>query len=72
MTASVDGQFTTLLYARSQCPGMDGNDLACSDPAVVPASISVPMTKGQTIYVIVDGRGGQPEEGQFTLTLDLQ
>lgn len=71
MTATLEGNFSVLLYARADCPGMNNVDLGCSMGAS-PAVISLPLNQGDTVYLFVDGRGGQPEEGPFTLTLALQ
>jgi cysteine-rich repeat protein len=71
LTATLDGQFGTKLYARAACPGMEGMNLACS-PSQTPAIMTLPVTAGKTIWVIVDGYGGNAQEGAFTLTLDLQ
>jgi cysteine-rich repeat protein len=70
MAATLDGQFATLLYSRSQCPGDDGDDIECSTwPGS--ATITMNVTAGDSFYLFVDGYGGQPEEGLFTLTLEL-
>ncbi len=71
ITATLEGNFSVLLYARAACPGMNNVDLGCSMGAS-PAVISLPVNQGDTVYLFVDGRGGQPEEGPFTLSLALQ
>jgi cysteine-rich repeat protein len=70
VVATLTGNFTTHLYARSACPGNTASNLACSQTHG-PATISLQVMAGDSFYLIVDGYGGQPEEGMFTLTLDL-
>ncbi|MCC6555164.1 MAG: hypothetical protein IT372_19540 [Polyangiaceae bacterium] len=70
MTATLDGPFSTLLYARSSCPGTNGDNLQCS-PTHSPAVLTMPVTADTPFYLFVDGYGVQPEEGPFTLTLEL-
>jgi cysteine-rich repeat protein len=71
VTATLTGNFSTHLYARSQCPGNASSNLACSQTHG-PATIDVPVMAGDSFYLVVDGFGGQPEEGAFTLTLELK
>jgi len=72
LTATVTANgFNELVYARSSCPGINGQDIACSMGAV-PATISFPVQAGQVVYVFVDGYGGAGQQGPFTLTLELQ
>lgn len=71
LTATLTGNFSVLLYARAECPGMNNMDLACSGMSM-PASISIPVQKNKTVFLFVDGRGPQASEGPFTLTLALQ
>ena len=70
LTATVQASFAALVYARSGCPGGNQN-LDCSQ-GQMPASISFMVQGGQVVHVFVDGYGGNPEEGPFTLTLELQ
>ncbi len=70
LTATLDGNFATHLYARDACPG-NNNNLACS-MTHMPATITLPVKAGTPVFLFVDGYGGQPEEGPFTLTLGLQ
>jgi hypothetical protein len=69
LTATLDGNYATLLYVRDACPGGNTN-LACDSQS--PAVISMAVTMGTAYYLFVDGFGGSPEEGPFTLTLALQ
>jgi cysteine-rich repeat protein len=72
LTATVNANiFAELVYARTACPGMNGQDIACSGGAV-PATISFAVQAGQVVYVFVDGYGGVGQQGPFTLTLQLQ
>lgn len=68
--ATLDGNFETHLYARSACPGNTASNLECSQTHG-PATISRDVQAGDSFYLIVDGFGGQAEEGTFTLTLEL-
>jgi cysteine-rich repeat protein len=70
VVATLEGQFATLLYARSACPGNNGSEIAC-DSTPGAATITVDVTAGDPFYLFVDGFGGQAEEGPFTLTLEL-
>jgi hypothetical protein len=69
LTATLDGSFATLLYVRDACPG-GNNNLECDNQN--PAVITMAVTMGTAYYLFVDGFGGSPEEGPFTLTLELQ
>jgi len=71
LTATVTGNFAQLVYARIACPGMNGQNIACS-MGVMPATISFMVQAGQVVYVTVDGFGPGPQNGPFTLTLQLQ
>jgi hypothetical protein len=69
LTATLAGSFLAVLYARDECPG-GGSDLACGmthDPAVITLNVQA----NQSIFLFVDGFGGQAAEGSFTLTLEL-
>jgi cysteine-rich repeat protein len=70
MVATMDGMFSTHLYTRAECPGMNNNDIECST-VHMPATITQQVTAGQAFYLFVDGYGLQAEEGPFTLTLQL-
>ena len=70
LTATLEGMFDTLLYARSACPGNQAANLACGITHG-PATLIMQVTAGEPFFLFVDGFGPQPEEGEFTLTLDL-
>jgi len=71
MTATVTANgFAALVYARTACPGTEGQNIACSMGAM-PATITFPVQGGQVVYVFVDGYGGGAQNGPFTLTLQL-
>lgn len=72
LTATLDGNFSTLLYARNECPGKDGQNLQCSQQGQMPSTISMAVQSGKTVYVFVDGYGQNKQEGPFTLTLELK
>jgi cysteine-rich repeat protein len=66
--ATLSGEFDPLVYARAACPGSEEVNLAC---ASFPAIIEMNVLAQVPFYLFVDGRGGAPEEGQFTLQLEL-
>jgi cysteine-rich repeat protein len=66
--ATLSGPFETLIYARLDCPGTEGVNLQCAaDPAIIQGDVTAQMP----FYVFVDGSGSRPEEGEFTLQLEL-
>jgi len=58
-------QYSEILWVRSDCPG--GQELSCNDSR--PATLSMPMNRGDTIILGVDGNGGQ--EGEFSLEMEI-
>jgi cysteine-rich repeat protein len=70
LTATLNGSFQTLLYARSACPGTANETIACS-AMTTPATITMQVTAGKSYFVFVDGYGLAAEEGPFTLMLEL-
>ena len=70
MTATLEGLFDTLLYTRSACPGNQASNLECGFMHG-PATLIMQVTAGEPFFLFVDGYGPMPEEGAFTLTLEL-
>ena len=58
-------QYSEILWVRFDCPG--GQELSCNDSR--PATLSMPMNRGDTIILGVDGNGGQ--EGEFSLEMEI-
>jgi hypothetical protein len=48
---------------------MNNANIACNHG---PPTMSFMVQAGKVVYVFVDGYGGAPQEGMFTLTLKLQ
>jgi len=75
-TAPADGEFVfdtlgsafnTVLYVLDG-PACNGNEIACSDNYAGPSSaLSVQLTEGETVTVVVDGNFGQ--QGAFQLNV---
>jgi len=65
LTAS-DRNFDTILYARDAC---GGTELACNDDASsLQSAITVPLTAGDSVVLVVDGEGG--DSGPWTLNAE--
>lgn len=69
MVATMTGQFNTLLYARTSCPGT-GSGTTCSS-STGPSTLTMQVNVGESFFLFADGYGNSAEEGPFTLTIDL-
>jgi cysteine-rich repeat protein len=75
LRAFVNADFDSMLYARSgECDG--GTQRDCEDFGGSGETIFVPMTTGQTVWVVVDGfkdtaAGSPPDRGPFQLSLSI-
>ena len=62
--------FDTVLYIKAEPLGCSWNELACNDDSVgVQSQVSLAMTTGQTVFVMVDGFGGAT--GAYTLNVSI-
>lgn len=62
------GGFDALVYTRAACPGSEETNLTCT---AAPASFDVDVMAETPLYVFIDGLGASPQQGEFTLQLDL-
>ncbi|MGZ3419853.1 MAG: DUF4215 domain-containing protein [Polyangiales bacterium] len=67
---TLEPEFAAVISVRGTCKDA-GSELGCIDqstPKVEPISVTVPITKGQSYFAIVDGYGGA--SGKFKLTVE--
>ena len=62
------GEFDALIYTRADCPGSEETNITCT---AAPASIEVDILAQMPLYVFIDGLGADPQQGKFTLQLEL-
>lgn len=68
-TIALDATFDSNLYVVEDCTNVDGTCLGANEE-FGPESLELPMTAGQTVFIIVDGYGtSSNQSGPFSLSV---